>query len=69
MVIVAMDERAVRSLGFSPERLDRVSSYITSQVESGRMPFAHISVKRHGREAFQFSHGVANSMTGHPVGP
>ena len=65
---MASSSSAARALGFSPDRLERVTSYLTSQVESGRMPFAHISVRRHGREAFEFSHGVANPMTGHAIG-
>jgi CubicO group peptidase (beta-lactamase class C family) len=55
------------AVGLSPERLDRVSRVLRSEIEKGKIPGAVALVARKGRIAYFESFGVRDPATGAPM--
>jgi CubicO group peptidase (beta-lactamase class C family) len=57
------------SLGFSPERLQRIAAHFEPYVADGRLPGYTIAVARHGQMAYVDTHGMADIEGGQPTTP
>lgn len=53
--------------GFCPERLNNVSRYLESLIESGQLAGAAAHLYRHGKDAYQYCTGWLNKEEGIPL--
>ena len=53
-------------VGFSEERLQRVTDWLQAQVSGDKLAGASVLVARHGKVAYQQCAGMADKETGKP---
>lgn len=62
-------EAHIRKLGFDPDRLERIQTWMARYVDAGKLPFAATLISRHGEPVWQSHIGQRDVDAGNPYEP